>query len=588
MKFVLPRGGWFLMLFLLLSAGIACGNSKPLTAEGPGQDVNEMKKAAAAMWAVEDFAGLERLAEQCRSENFEILTSYPAIASFYLVICGEAASDSEASAQFEKLQRWLQARPSSVTAKIALAHHFTSDAWRTRGAGWAHTVSSENWKLFHERILKAREAIYSREVHVEDDPTVAALRISIAMTGESQRSQTKSGPPMSSILWTPYFLLSYRWSPDRRTTDLDSAYADGIKAWPNYFPTYFNMQWAVLPRWCGESGEGAALAEKAAAHFSGETADGLYALLANAVFEPEGIEVFKSSGFDLARYLKGMDILAQRTRGNWPAFWRNRATYIEAVAGDPARARQRIFTIGPHTIPSAYISQLQVFPTWEKCGAMAELNKGAELERAGRLDEAETFYAGLNPEKPNPWVLSFALRNGIQRLWKPLYGTKSLSPEGADPNQLFELTTFHLCAGNRNDAKACAEAFDAVRPWNITGKYTLAYVAAVEGDGAGLASVREKFLALKTDRPNYRIAQRYVAGELKWEEARSQLSMDEYFTQACSAMAVFAIADGRPGEAKSICEEVHRYLPFEAASAFPESMLWGTLSRQYPLGSDGG
>lgn len=180
------------------------------------------------------------------------------------------------------------------------------------------------------------------------------------------------------------------------------------------------------------------------------------------------------------------------------------------------------------------------------------------------------------------------MRNGIQHLWKPLYGTTSLSPKGADPNQLFELTTFHLCAGNLQEAKACAEAFDAVRPWNITGKYAIAFIAAVEGDREGFAKIREKFLSLKTDRKNYGIAQRYVAGELKWEEAREQMARDEFFMQSCSAMAAFAIGDGRPEEAKLIFETIHKTFPFQTAVAFPESMLWGTLSRKYPLGREGG
>ncbi len=584
-------GGRFLVL-LLLSAGIACSKTSSPLPEYPQNDIEAVKKSAAAMWAAEDFSGLERLAEQCRSENFDVLNSCPAISFFYSAICGEAASEEAAAVQFEKLRRWLAAAPSSVTARIALAHHFTSDAWRARGGDWASTVSSDNWRLFHERILKAREAIYSKGVRVEDDPTVAALRIIIAMTGEYQRGPTSRRFPLNAALWTSYlpvyFVLPLCWSFDRGRTDLENAYAQGIKAWPSYFPIYFNMQWAVLPRWGGITGDGAKLAKKAVAPFAGETADGLYTLLANAVFEPEGMESFKTSGFDTLRYLKGMDVLAQRAHSSWRPFWTQRAAYLEAIAGDPSRARQRIFAIGPHTIPSAYVTQDEVATAWKKCGAMAELERGADLEHAGLLDDAEAFYAGLNSDNPNPWILSFALRNGIQRLWKPLYGTTSLSPKGADPNQLFELTTFHLCAGNLKEAKVCAEAFDAVRPWNITGKYTLAFIAAVEGDREGFAKIREKFLSLKTDRKNYGFAQRYVSGESKWEEAREQMAMDEYFMQACSAMAAFAIGDGRPDEAKTIFEAVHRHTPFQTATAFPESMLWGTLSRKFPLGREGG
>src|SRR5260370_5570769 len=49
------------------------------------------------------------------------------------------------------LQRWVKARPDSITARVALALAYLDYAHDARGGGYSSTVSESGWKLFEER-----------------------------------------------------------------------------------------------------------------------------------------------------------------------------------------------------------------------------------------------------------------------------------------------------------------------------------------------------------------------------------------------------------------------------------------------------
>ncbi len=53
----------------------------------------------------------------------------------------------------ESLQRWLAARPESITARVALADD-VGDGWDARGKGLGDSVSESGWKLLAERTAK--------------------------------------------------------------------------------------------------------------------------------------------------------------------------------------------------------------------------------------------------------------------------------------------------------------------------------------------------------------------------------------------------------------------------------------------------
>jgi len=59
----------------------------------------------------------------------------------------------------QRLQRWVKARPDSITARVALAEAYLDYAHDARGSGYSSTVSESGWKLFEERTAKAKRIL---------------------------------------------------------------------------------------------------------------------------------------------------------------------------------------------------------------------------------------------------------------------------------------------------------------------------------------------------------------------------------------------------------------------------------------------
>lgn len=69
------------------------------------------------------------------------------------------ATQEDWDAQIQRLQRWIAARPNSVTARVALADVYINYAADARGHGFANTVSDSGWKLFEERTAEAKRLL---------------------------------------------------------------------------------------------------------------------------------------------------------------------------------------------------------------------------------------------------------------------------------------------------------------------------------------------------------------------------------------------------------------------------------------------
>lgn len=85
--------------------------------------------------------------------------------------------------QLARLDAWVQARPRSAWARTARGKLLVSWAWQARGSGYADSVTEEGWRLFRERLLRARQDL---EAAVELEGTgargrAASTLISVAM-----------------------------------------------------------------------------------------------------------------------------------------------------------------------------------------------------------------------------------------------------------------------------------------------------------------------------------------------------------------------------------------------------------------------
>src|SRR6202051_810486 len=65
----------------------------------------------------------------------------------------------EWNTQLQRLQKWVTARPKSITARVALARAYLDYAYDARGVGMGDTVSKSGWKLFGERSAEAKRIL---------------------------------------------------------------------------------------------------------------------------------------------------------------------------------------------------------------------------------------------------------------------------------------------------------------------------------------------------------------------------------------------------------------------------------------------
>lgn len=153
-----------------------------------------------------------------------------------------------------RLQRWVDARPNSITAPVALATANINFASEARGSGFADTVTESGWKLFEERIAEANRVL-----------------------------QKASALPTKCPEWYVDMLLIARdqgWD----ATQSREIFEEAIKSEPDFYYPAQTLAYSLLPKWGGEPGETEKFAQEIADRFAGDQGDILYYRIASAPF----------------------------------------------------------------------------------------------------------------------------------------------------------------------------------------------------------------------------------------------------------------------------------------------------------------
>lgn len=159
------------------------------------------------------------------------------------------------------IESWTQLRPHSATAQIALAESYLQFGWDARGGGYTDDVSNSGWKIFGQRVEKARQILTA-------SPSLKTKCADwyIAMQVVSQ---------------------GQNWDLPRTTALLKEATAFE----PGYQYYYRFYAYNLLPKWGGTDGDAARFAEESANRIGGDDGDILYFLIASKVVcacqEPE-------------------------------------------------------------------------------------------------------------------------------------------------------------------------------------------------------------------------------------------------------------------------------------------------------------
>jgi hypothetical protein len=203
-----------------------------------------------ALLEQEKFKDLDDHARVLRSQKLRFPGGGWKLYSLYLVItntlAGDKAEDADYEENFQRLKRWIAARPESITPRVALAYAYDNWAWKARGTGTAGEVSDEGWRLFRERTQMAKSVLQEAAALQEKCPEWFHRMIALA--------------------------LAEGWEKKQAEMLLEQAVAFE----PEYSYIYEQYANYLLPKWYGEEGEALRFAERIADRIGGKKGDVIY------------------------------------------------------------------------------------------------------------------------------------------------------------------------------------------------------------------------------------------------------------------------------------------------------------------------
>ena len=179
----------------------------------------------------EDFAEIEHFADEVRAKNLRTASGLWVIGLAYSGIDGIASyrkvKDDAGWDQVEdRARRWMAAYPASATAKIAYARILQDRAWFYRGGGYANTVSEKQFDAFYQQIAKAKKYDEATRDIAGIDPN-----------------------------WYLTHLAILRLQKGGTEEEFERTFDEAIKAFPDYYPNYFEAVTYYLPKWHGDASE---------------------------------------------------------------------------------------------------------------------------------------------------------------------------------------------------------------------------------------------------------------------------------------------------------------------------------------------
>jgi hypothetical protein len=204
---------------------------------------------AKALLAAKYFDQLDALAAKMRESKQQYASGNWMLHWFYdeaLDLNGDN-SNEEFTERRKVLQDWINAKPDSITPRVALANLLTSYAWKARGTDTADKVATEGWRLFAARLNDAN------------------LVLKRARTLKQQ----------CPVLWSVVLTCDLGLQVSRQQYESD--FKAAIQAWPDFQEYYFLRAGYLLPRWYGKPGEWEKDLGQSADRIGGEAGDKLYA-----------------------------------------------------------------------------------------------------------------------------------------------------------------------------------------------------------------------------------------------------------------------------------------------------------------------
>ncbi|NOT32896.1 MAG: DUF4034 domain-containing protein [Candidatus Eisenbacteria bacterium] len=196
------------------------------------------------------FDALEAKAAELRSSRECFPSGVAKLGAFYEETFGrlpqERMRDPDAwLLHLERLREWVDTRPGSITARVALAHALIGRAWAARGGGWASSVSEARAQSFEHDLDEARQLLLSCAPAARDE-------------AEWYRALMKTQHGLGD---DPAYRETYRIAFDR---------------FPEDERFHIGMAGHLMPRWFGQPGEWERFAESCASQLPDSIGDEMY------------------------------------------------------------------------------------------------------------------------------------------------------------------------------------------------------------------------------------------------------------------------------------------------------------------------
>ena len=291
--------------------------TKVLTPET--QELDDIRSQVSAFIKAKDYNKLDELAAKLRSSKEHYADGFWKLSEVYYTlnvsnnIYGIAMSYTIPDTLFEnrlsELQDWINAKPDSITARLAFASVQIDYAWNARGGGWANTVTDKGWQLLSERLNEAAKTLREAGNMKEKCPVYWTLMTSLMVGMQLPKEQ------------------------------LNDIFNQAITYEPDFAGFYVSRANYLLPRWYGDQGEWENDLAKSADKRGGDDGDALYAQVIWRLNRSTAFDnIFQDNNLSWPRVKKGLEVLERRYPNSLAV--KNEGAYLAIVARDAQAARE--------------------------------------------------------------------------------------------------------------------------------------------------------------------------------------------------------------------------------------------------------
>jgi hypothetical protein len=272
---------------------VACLTVSTVAFSGEQEERAKTQQAVAAMFADNNFAALEALAESYRSEKTRTPSGAWQLTEYYNGLTevglnfpeGDQESWTRAAASIDS---WINAYPNSPTPYIVKGAAIMNDRWAYRGEGWAGEVEDASIGDTDEHAMFATTFLMDNIKVGSNDPHWYYL----------------IGDALTSIVMPKDEYLEF--------------VGEGLDRYPDYDPLYFKLAGYLSPNRFGSLEELETFAQDAVKRTQASRGYELYARIywATGFYRP-GQYAFQSPIASWSKMVKGMEEVVERYPDQW-------------------------------------------------------------------------------------------------------------------------------------------------------------------------------------------------------------------------------------------------------------------------------